>query len=379
MVPGCAAGPARARARRRPARHRALPAVRGRRPGARAVAATAARARVRRPALGRPPHAPARPAPGPLGQPISSFVGAYRDVEWTPESAACRGDRRTAPRELLDGSRWAASTGRETALIRPTRALQRHRPAQRLHERTGGNPLFLGRPGDAPTEDEAPGISEVVLRRIDRLGEPASEILALAAVRAGSLAAFRTGAAAVPRSVGVLDRAVAAGLLTPTRARPARVLARADPPDALRGAQRRSARTCTRRRRALEEHRRAPARPGRARPSLLPGASPRRRRAGDPLRARGGRPRGRRAGLGGRGAASRAGARTEALPEPADRTIAASCCSRSARAPARRPRGSPMRSRQAAALARGRSAHSSRAPRSATAAATTRRASSTTS
>jgi DNA-binding SARP family transcriptional activator len=78
--------------------------------------------------------------------------------------------------------------------------------ARRLHETTGGNPLFLLAMRD---EDDA-SIREVVLRRVARLGPSAREVLTLAAV------AGQTFRPAVVDDVDVLDRAIAAGLLSET-------------------------------------------------------------------------------------------------------------------------------------------------------------------
>ena len=163
-----------------------------------------------------------------------------------------------------------------------------------------GNPLFLLAMRD---EDDGRRIKDVVLRRVDRLGEPAYEVLALAAV-AGQT--FRT---AVVGYIGVLDQALTAGLLTPT-ATPDRLafshaLIRQTLYEDLSDVKRAHLHRVVAER--LETQLRP--RPGRARPSLLPRTSPDRARAGHPLRARSGRARGRGARVGGRGAAPRAGAR----------------------------------------------------------------------
>ena len=102
--------------------------------------------------------------------------------------------------------------------------------ARRLRELTGGNPLFLEEMlralAEAPDPERAlddigvpEGVSEVVMRRTARLGEPARELLELAAVAGPAFrAAVLESAAGAPPElvVDVLERAVAAGLLATT-------------------------------------------------------------------------------------------------------------------------------------------------------------------
>jgi hypothetical protein len=148
-------------------------------------------------------------------------VGAYRDVEveaGSPLSEVLADVRRESSLELLtlDGLD-EEETG---ALIE---AHQGSAPApglaHRLHELTGGNPFFLEEsiraaadPGEVP-----PGVREVVLRRVARLGSQAGEILGLAAVIGMSFpvaALARAGGYVREEVAAILDRAVAARLLT---------------------------------------------------------------------------------------------------------------------------------------------------------------------
>ena len=294
------------------------------------------------------------------------FVGTYRDVEVSPDAPLAGVIADLRREQSLDVVALAGLDLDETVRLTDLHG----DPARRLRELTGGNPLFLGEmlrvladagdPGRALDELVVPeGVSEVVVRRVARLGEEAEEILTLAAVAGQAFrAALLERAAEAPRDavVDVLDRAVAAGLLAttddPDRLTFSHALIRETLYDA---PERRAARAAAppRRRDARGAPRRAASRRGRAGPPLLPGAPSRRRRARDPLRPRGGRPRGGVARLGGRGApaGARAGRRAAARalrrggPRP-------SCCSRSARrspAPATRPRGPrsrrPRRSR----------------------------------
>jgi DNA-binding SARP family transcriptional activator len=166
-------------------------------------------------------HIARAPAPGRL-----LLVGTYRDVEVTPESPL--GEliadlRREQPLDLVAlGGLGQRETERLTELGPGT--------ALRLRELTGGNPLFLGEMlrvlSDAPDPERAldelvvpEGVSEVVMRRVARLGEPAREILTLAAVAGLTFRALlleRAAAAPLVSVVDVLDRAVAAGLLVAT-------------------------------------------------------------------------------------------------------------------------------------------------------------------
>ncbi len=148
-------------------------------------------------------------------------VGAYRDVEVEAGSALAEviaDVRRESTLELLTlGGLDEDETG---ALIE---AHQGSAPApglaHRLYELTGGNPFFLEEsiraaadPGEVP-----PGVREVVLRRVARLGPQAGEILGLAAVMGMSfpVAAVALAGGLVREEVAaILDRAVAGRLLT---------------------------------------------------------------------------------------------------------------------------------------------------------------------
>ena len=154
------------------------------------------------------------------------FVGAYRDAEATPGSPL--GEliadlRREQPLDVVAlGGLGRRETERLTDLPSGT--------ALRLRELTGGNPLFLGEMMRVLAESAHPeraldelvvpkGVSEVVMRRVARLGEPALEVLTLAAVAGTTFrASLLERATEVPQDsvVDVLDRAVAAGLLVPT-------------------------------------------------------------------------------------------------------------------------------------------------------------------
>ena len=153
-------------------------------------------------------------------------VGAYRDVEVeadSPLAEVIADVRRESSLELLtlDG----LDEEETHALIE---AHQGSAPApdlaQRLHELTGGNPFFLEEsilaaadPGEVP-----PGVREVVLRRVGRLGAQAKEVLGLAAVMGLSFpvaALARAGGFVREEVVAILDRAVAARLLTGMDAR----------------------------------------------------------------------------------------------------------------------------------------------------------------
>ena len=118
-------------------------------------------------------------------------------------AAARRPDRRPAPRACVRAaSRWPGSTRRRRPASLGADA------AQRLHERTAGNPLFLAglRDEDGTVRRSRTSCCAASIA----LGEPAYDVLALAAV-AGQT--FRT---AVVGYIGVLDQALTAGLLTPT-------------------------------------------------------------------------------------------------------------------------------------------------------------------
>jgi hypothetical protein len=147
-------------------------------------------------------------------------VGAYRDEEVDPSSPLAQviGDAR---RELpLESIELEGLDEQETeALIQAHQGgVARPDLAARLHDHTGGNPFFLEESLRAIDDPEGvpPGVREVVLRRVARLGPHAQEILGAAAVLGPSFQA-----AAIPpvatltreEAMDVLDRAVAVGLL----------------------------------------------------------------------------------------------------------------------------------------------------------------------
>ena len=141
-------------------------------------------------------------------------VGAYRDTEIEPPLQELIADLRREhvfERVPLTGLS-AAETGSLLAELPPD-------AAERLHELTGGHPLFLGEMVRALDEEGADfgvpeGIKDVVLRRVARLRAPAHDVLTLAAV-AGQ--AFRPATLGRDDAVvDVLDHALAAGLLTAT-------------------------------------------------------------------------------------------------------------------------------------------------------------------
>jgi DNA-binding SARP family transcriptional activator len=153
-------------------------------------------------------------------------VGTYRDVEVPPDAllAALIADLRRE--QSLDVVALAGLNLDETERLTELRG----GTARRLRDLTGGNPLFMGEmlrvldeagdPERALDELAVPeGVSEVVVRRVTRLGEPAVEVLTLAAVagQAFRAALLEHAAEAPPEAVvDVLDRAVAAGLLATT-------------------------------------------------------------------------------------------------------------------------------------------------------------------
>jgi predicted ATPase len=146
-------------------------------------------------------------------------VGAYRDVEVEPASplAQVLTDARSELR--LESIQLEGLDKHETeALIYAIQGGARPGLAARLHDHTGGNPFFLeeslravDEPGGVP-----PGVREVVLRRVARLGPHAREVLGAAAVLGPSFQA-----AAIPpiptvtreEAMDLLDRAVAVRLL----------------------------------------------------------------------------------------------------------------------------------------------------------------------
>jgi DNA-binding SARP family transcriptional activator len=154
------------------------------------------------------------------------LVGTYRDGEVPPDAPLAGVIAELRREQQLD------VVALEGLGLADTEALTdlHGSTARRLRELTGGNPLFLeemlsvlsdaGDPGRALDELVVPeGVSEVVARRVARLGEPAGEILTLAAVAGPAFrAALLEHATEAPREavVDVLDRAVAAGLLAPT-------------------------------------------------------------------------------------------------------------------------------------------------------------------
>ncbi len=148
-------------------------------------------------------------------------LGAYRDVEveaGSPLAELIADVRRESSLELL--SLGGLDEEETVALIE---AHQGSAPApglaQRLHELTGGNPFFLEESIRAAADPQGvpPGVREVVLRRVARLGPQASEILGLAAVIGVTFpvaALARAGAFVREEVAAMLDRAVAARLLT---------------------------------------------------------------------------------------------------------------------------------------------------------------------
>jgi len=146
-------------------------------------------------------------------------LGAYRDVEVEPASplAQVLADARL---ELpLESIQLEGLDRHETeALIYAVQGGARPGLAARLHHHTGGNPFFLEeslRSIDDPA-GVPPGVREVVLRRVARLGPHAQEVLGAAAVLGPSFQA-----AAIPpiptvtreEAMDLLDRAVAGRLL----------------------------------------------------------------------------------------------------------------------------------------------------------------------
>ena len=272
---------ARVRRRRRPPTAASLRGARARRPAAaplrrarRAAARDrrrrAAARRARRPALGRPADAPADRPPRPRARSRARAVPRHRAREEGSE-ALDGAARRAAPR----GHAAADRAGGPRRAARPARSWPRsaagpRTPAfvEQLHGETDGNPFFIeevvhhladagGRLGGAVALDEAgvpEGVREVTGRRLARLGEPAREMLAAAAVigrefdfdvleEVGPL----EGDELVARARGGRRRARPARGLRARR--PLRVRARADARDALR--------------RALRAAPRAPAQPRR--------------------------------------------------------------------------------------------------------------------
>ena len=112
-----------------------------------AGATGAARARLRRPALGRPPDAPAAAAPRPLA--AAAPRAAARHLPRGRARAgppAARADRRRPPRRACSStSRWAAWPSPRWPSSSPRSACRRAEPAfvHALHGETEGNPFFI--------------------------------------------------------------------------------------------------------------------------------------------------------------------------------------------------------------------------------------------
>ncbi|HMJ94543.1 MAG TPA: AAA family ATPase [Thermoleophilaceae bacterium] len=148
-------------------------------------------------------------------------VGAYRDVEVQADSALAEviaDVRRESSLELLTLN---GLDEQETGALIEAHQGSAAAPglAQRLHELTGGNPFFLEESIRAAADPSGvpPGVREVVLRRVSRLGPQAGEVLGLAAVMGVSfpMAALAPAGGFVRENVGeILDRAVSARLLT---------------------------------------------------------------------------------------------------------------------------------------------------------------------
>ena len=222
---------------------RALPPVRGRRLGAALAVAGRRRARagVRRPAMGGPADAPAPAAPRARAVPERLLVvGTYRDEEVARES----------PLAELIASSGAISCSTVVALGGPRRGRDRQArgacpaaAARRLRDADGGNPLFLGEllralaeaGGEGMDSERAlddlgvpEGVSDVVLRsrRAPRRAGTRSAHAGGGRRPAGSARALELAAEASPehsRSTS-LERAVAARLLATHSSVPTSVL-----------------------------------------------------------------------------------------------------------------------------------------------------------
>ena len=147
-------------------------------------------------------------------------VAAYRDVEvdsTAPLSQVLTEARSELPLEAIE---LQGLDREETEELIQTYQGAAARPglAARLHVHTGGNPFFLEESLRAIDDPEGvpPGVREVVLRRVARLGPHAQDVLGAAAVLGPSFQA-----AAIPpiptltreEAMDVLDRAVAVRLL----------------------------------------------------------------------------------------------------------------------------------------------------------------------
>jgi DNA-binding SARP family transcriptional activator len=150
-------------------------------------------------------------------------LSAYRDVEVdaaAPVAEVLADVRRELPIERIE---LEGLDQRETEALIQAHQGGAARPglAARLHDHTGGNPFFLEeslRAIDDPQGVPA-GVRDVVLRRVAGLGPHAQEVLGAAAVLGPSFhAAALPPIASLTRedAADVLDRAVAARLLTPT-------------------------------------------------------------------------------------------------------------------------------------------------------------------
>jgi DNA-binding SARP family transcriptional activator len=157
-----------------------------------------------RPTLQLLRHLARAPEPSPL-----LVVGAYRPAEAGPGLRELIADlrREHVYEEIaltgLDAQEAAALLdGVSPSLVR------------RLHEVSGGNPLFLDELRRAGGIEVTEGIKASVLRRVARLGEPALEALTLAAVAGETFTSALLG----DTGLDVIDAALADGLLVPADA-----------------------------------------------------------------------------------------------------------------------------------------------------------------
>ncbi|WP_028063109.1 ATP-binding protein [Solirubrobacter soli] len=137
------------------------------------------------------------------------LVGAYRPAEAGPGLRELIADLR---REHVyeEHALGGLDAGEAAALLEGMRPPL----VRRLHELSGGNPLFLDELRRAGGIEVTEGIKAVVLRRVARLGEPALEALTLAAVAGETFTSALLGDAALD----VIDAALADGLLVPADA-----------------------------------------------------------------------------------------------------------------------------------------------------------------
>jgi AAA ATPase domain len=134
---------------------------------------------------------------------------------------ASNGERRfvlTAGEPGIGKTSLAAAFAREAHAAGHPGVVARPGLAARLHHHTGGNPFVLEESLRAIDDPEGvpPGVREVVLRRVTRLGPHAQEILGAAAVLGPSFQAAAIPPVATLTREGtmdVLDRAVAVRLL----------------------------------------------------------------------------------------------------------------------------------------------------------------------